>query len=108
MREWLNRAVSKTVEASRLPWVRIPPSPPVNPMKWVSVESSVFEAAAYLPSDRLLYLMFRSDDIYRYFDLPPEQYEGFLTADSKGRYFADNIRDTYRYEQVHGLTAAAT
>lgn len=28
MREWLNRAVSKTVEPSRAPWVRIPPSPP--------------------------------------------------------------------------------
>ena len=28
MREWLNRAVSKTVEALRPPWVRIPPSPP--------------------------------------------------------------------------------
>ncbi len=28
VREWLNRAVSKTVEPSRAPWVRIPPSPP--------------------------------------------------------------------------------
>ena len=28
MREWLNRAVSKTVEVLRPPWVRIPPSPP--------------------------------------------------------------------------------
>jgi hypothetical protein len=29
VREWLNRAVSKTVEGVTLPWVRIPPSPPV-------------------------------------------------------------------------------
>ena len=28
MREWLNRAVSKTVEGVTPPWVRIPPSPP--------------------------------------------------------------------------------
>ena len=28
MRERLNRAVSKTVEPLRVPWVRIPPSPP--------------------------------------------------------------------------------
>ena len=27
VREWLNRAVSKTVEPLRVPWVRIPPSP---------------------------------------------------------------------------------
>ena len=30
VREWLNRAVSKTVEPLRVPWVRIPPSPPEN------------------------------------------------------------------------------
>ena len=28
VRERLNRAVSKTVEPLRVPWVRIPPSPP--------------------------------------------------------------------------------
>ena len=28
VREWLNRAVSKTVVLARVPWVRIPPSPP--------------------------------------------------------------------------------
>src|SRR5262247_192436 len=27
VREWLNRAVSKTVVPLRVPWVRIPPSP---------------------------------------------------------------------------------
>jgi hypothetical protein len=77
-------------------------------VNWVSVESSVFEAAAYVPSDHLLYLLFRSGDIYRYFDFPPEQYTEFLTADSKGTYFADNIRDKYRYERVHWLTASAS
>src|SRR5690606_38370208 len=29
VREWLNRAVSKTVVPLRVPWVRIPPSPPL-------------------------------------------------------------------------------
>ena len=28
VREWLNRAVSKTVVPYKVPWVRIPPSPP--------------------------------------------------------------------------------
>jgi len=77
-------------------------------MNWVPVESSVFEAVAYLNSDRLLYLKFHSGDIYRYFDFPPEQYNELLAADSKGRYFAHSIRDRYRYEQVHRLTASAT
>src|SRR5262249_52072204 len=30
VREWLNRAVSKTVVPARVPWVRIPPSPPLS------------------------------------------------------------------------------
>ena len=30
MREWLNRPASKAVVVERLPWVRIPPSPPVS------------------------------------------------------------------------------
>ena len=75
-------------------------------MNWVAVESSVFEAAAYLQSDRLLYLKFRSGDIYRYFDFPAEQFTEFLSAESKGRYFAERIRDSYRYEQVQWLTAS--
>ena len=74
-------------------------------MNWISVESSVFDAAVYLHSNRLLYLKFRSGDIYRYFDFPSPKYEEFLAADSKGRYFASEIRDRYRYEQVHRLAA---
>jgi KTSC domain len=77
-----------------------------NSMDWASVDSSVFEAAAYVHSDRLLYLKFRSGDIYRYFDFPPAQYDEFLAADSKGRYFADSIRDRYRYEQLRLFRAS--
>ncbi len=77
-------------------------------MHWVPVESSVFEAAAYLQSERLLYLKFRGGDIYRYFEFPWDQYNEFLAADSKGRYFAHRIRERYRYEQVSRLTASAT
>ena len=29
--EWFKEAVLKTVEPSRVPWVRIPPSPPICP-----------------------------------------------------------------------------
>ncbi len=40
VREWLNRAVSKTVEPSRAPWVRIPPSPPRPPQGMLSTEAA--------------------------------------------------------------------
>jgi len=69
-------------------------------VNWVSVDSSVFTSAAYLHGKRLLYLRFHSGDIYRYFDFSPDQYDEFVAADSKGEYFAYNIRDKFRYEQV--------
>jgi len=38
--------------------------------------------------------------LYRYFDFPRRQYQAFLEADSKGRYFGRNIRGRFRYERM--------
>jgi hypothetical protein len=67
---------------------------------WLPLESSVFSAAAYLEFERSLYLRFRSGELYRYFNFPPEQYRDFLAADSKGRYFSVHIRDRFPCEHV--------
>ena len=77
-------------------------------LDWVAVESSVFTSAAYEADNRQLYLRFHSGDIYRYFDFPPEQYEEFLAADSKGRYFGHKIRDRFHYELVYRSYRAAS
>jgi hypothetical protein len=69
-------------------------------MKWTPVESSAFWAAGYAEDQSLLYLLFRSGEVYRYFDVPRWQYEEFLGADSKGRHFGRNIRGHFRYERV--------
>jgi KTSC domain len=69
-------------------------------MSWTPVESSVLQAAAYAESRALLYLLFRSGEVYRYFDVPQGQYQEFLAADSKGRYFGRNIRGRFRYERM--------
>jgi hypothetical protein len=71
---------------------------------WVSVVSSVFSAAAYDPDRGQLYLRFHSGKVYRYLEFPPEQYDEFLAADSKGRYFARHIRGQFRDEEVRELT----
>jgi hypothetical protein len=75
-------------------------------LEWVPVESSVFTSAAYRRDQRQLYLRFHDGDIYRYFDVPPQRYKEFLEAESKGQYFARNIRNQFRYEQVHRRSAA--
>jgi hypothetical protein len=69
-------------------------------MDWVPLESSAFTAVAYVAERRILYLRFRSGELYRYLDFPSELYRDFLAAGSKGQYFAHNIRDRFRCEHL--------
>ncbi len=69
-------------------------------MHWQLLDSSVFTAAAYLPAKHILYLRFRSGELYRYLKFPPELYRDFLAADSKGQYFAHHIRDQFTCEHL--------
>lgn len=70
-------------------------------LKWIPLESEVFAAAAYRDSARQLYLRFRDGDVYRYFDCPVAQYRALLAAESKGRYFSQQIRKRFADELVY-------
>ena len=76
-------------------------------MTWVPVESSAFWAAGYEDNEHTLYLKFGSGEVYRYFDVPVKQYQEFLAADSKGRYFRENILDRFAYERMQETWRAA-
>jgi hypothetical protein len=76
-------------------------------MDWLPLDSRVFTSAAYVPERRILYLRFRSGDVYRYFDFPPERHRAFLAAASKGQFFASYIRDQFRCERLARLSLAA-
>lgn len=69
-------------------------------MELVRVESSMIYAVGYDEETRTLEIVFNSGGIYHYADVPPEEYEGLLNADSKGRYFLAHIRDVYAYWRV--------
>ena len=76
-------------------------------MKWLTLESKMLSTVAYDDSKRLLYLRFRSTgDVYRYFDFPAAEYQAFLRAESKGRFFRFQVRDQFRYERMAKLNAA--
>jgi hypothetical protein len=77
-------------------------------MNWQPIESKMFTAAAHDAEKRMLYLRFRSTgDVYRYSEFPAaDEYEQFLRAESRGRYFLAHIRDHYRYEKLANLRAA--
>lgn len=40
--------------------------------------------------------------VYVYHDVPPETYEQFLAAESKGKFHHDHIRDEFDYEKIEG------
>ena len=72
----------------------------LKPTDWQPLESKMFTAAAHEPETRTLYLQFRSDEIYSYFDFPEDQYQAFLQAESRGRYFLSHIRGKFRYQRL--------
>ena len=76
-------------------------------MNWTALESKMLAAAAYDNSKQILYLRFRNTGyVYRYFAVPAADYQAFLRAESKGRFFRSHIRDHFRYERLAKLRAA--
>jgi len=69
-------------------------------MDWQPLDSKMLAAVAYEPEPKTLYLRFRSGEIYRYFDFPEDQYQAFLQAESRGRYFLTHIRRRFRYQRL--------
>jgi hypothetical protein len=69
-------------------------------MNWVPVDSRAVAALAYDCGKRQLYVRFHSGRIYRYFEFTLGQYDKLLAAESKGTYFAEEIRGKFLYEEV--------
>ena len=75
-------------------------------MGWQAFESKLLVSSAYDAGKHILYLRFRSGDVYRYFEFPEEQYREFLDAESRGRYFLNSIRNQFSYERLAKLQTA--
>jgi hypothetical protein len=56
-------------------------------MRREPIESSVIASMGYNPERCELDIEFRATgDVYRYSDVPPEEYQAFMAAESKGEY----------------------
>jgi KTSC domain len=64
------------------------------------VDSTVVAAVNYDELRQQLDIELTTGRIYRYLDVPPDVYEAFMAAASKGRYYNDHIRDVYLYERL--------
>jgi hypothetical protein len=76
-------------------------------MTWLPLESKMLSSAAYDPEKQVLYLCFRDrGDLYRYGEFPVAEYQAFLAAESKGRFFLARIRDRFPYQRLAKLQVA--
>lgn len=71
-------------------------------MRLDPVDSSMVAAAGYDADLRALVILFNSGKAYQYLEVPPEVYQGFLAASSKGRYLLENVIDYYPYSIFKG------
>jgi hypothetical protein len=68
---------------------------------WVPVESSAIAALAYDAGTRTLSVrMTRTDSVYEYLDVSPEQFEELRTAGSIGQYFNQTIKFAHQSRKV--------
>jgi hypothetical protein len=77
-------------------------------MARVDLQSTSLNAAAYQDQSASLELEFRSGAIYRYIDVPEQVYRGLLSAESKGRYFNQHIRNRFNYVQIDPARSGLT
>jgi hypothetical protein len=69
-------------------------------MRRKPVDSSTMRAVGYEAQSRILEIEFDSGAVYQYIGVFTRTYRELLTAESKGRYFNSEIRDSYPYVQV--------
>ena len=67
-------------------------------LRWL--ESEMLVAAGYDPRSRILQVIFRTGETYRYKRVPAYEYDGLMSAESKGRYMHKHIIGHYDYERV--------
>ena len=51
-----------------------------------------------------LFVTFVDGDLYAYFNVPRVLFDAFGRALSKGRFFAAEVRDRFRYRRLTGFT----
>jgi KTSC domain len=64
------------------------------------VKSSVIRDCDYDQDAETLYITFVSGKTYAYDRVPPDVYDAFVAAESKGTFFNSHIRNHYRYAAV--------
>ncbi len=68
-------------------------------MDRIPVSSSNIVSVGYDPASLTLEIEFKNGSVYEYTNVPQEEYEAFMNADSKGTYLHSNIKK-YPYSRL--------
>ena len=68
-------------------------------MRREPVESSNLATVGF--SDGVLEIEFRHGGVYQYFNVSASVYEALMSAESKGKYFHQFIREKYPYNRIY-------
>ena len=71
-----------------------------KPMARVDLKSTSLHAATYQDQSAFLELEFCSGAIYQYLGVPAQTYQDLLSAESKGRYFNQHIRNRFPFAKI--------
>lgn len=72
------------------------------PARFKIVKSSMLHRVRYDRKNKFLDVVFRTGEKYRYKDVPPDEYNGLMNANSLGRYMQTHIIDQYEVEKLEG------
>ena len=70
-------------------------------MRLRAVQSEMLDLVGYDAKSQVLEVRFNTGDRYRYLDVPPDEYEGLMSAESIGKYMRTHIIDHYEYERIN-------
>lgn len=66
----------------------------------VNVVSSNIKTAEYNTENKTLSIVFKTNSIYEYYDVPWEIFTRFRMSESQGKYFSSNINGKYKHKKV--------
>lgn len=67
-----------------------------------TTDSSQISEITYDPAERILTVRFKKKGtVYAYTDVPPHVHDEFIKAESKGKYFHQNIRGQFEYGRIY-------
>lgn len=69
-------------------------------MEREKVDSSNLDSVGYDPRSETLEVEFKNGGVYRYLEVPEEEWRSLRTAESKGSYLNSHIKPSYRYRKV--------